>query len=529
MTSVSDSWVERIRMVPIPLDSLSKTLTADGNNGHAPAAVPATVQRHSRGSDSTATTAQQQHCLEFNIISMNMLAESYLSPRSHQGLPDRYANVAFDSSKRRKLLVDTFERFCNPRNFNSKNGNGGDDSSSSSSDEQKWDILALQELDLVQPDDDPILPAFQSWGYQVIRTPNDARKDCCAIAFDTTKFTLLKYEVVKFDDLATLYRSTATNNDNVKSTSSSSSSSSPELTGLVRSFLRRNCAIVAHLKSVDTMQSFIVASVHLYWNPGFEYVKLCQAKYLLDRVAEFATVDKEVDQTTTKLPMQDHTAVMLLPTVICGDMNSKPGSVVHGLFVKPCVDATDVAPWNYCWDHDGEIMYTEDQNIAKGGEDTSGVQDSVVKPDSDLINKRGQREIEDGLNGYTMNGFPDDFEMYCGFAVDDKTSIQSGRHEPCNPRNVHIDGDDEIDVTYDGLRSSLLSWNGLHKRTLDISSSSTDHRTTDDAATFDDDGLRASLAWSRLHQRNTPQDYQHSLPPLKIKYMLDYTLNRFTR
>ncbi len=488
MASASDSWVDRLRMVPILLDSPSKTMTTNGNNSHA----------------------AEQH-LEFNIVSMNMLAETYLSPRSHPGLPDRYANIVFDSSKRRKLLVDTFERFCSPRNLN--NNGGG------SSDEQKWDILALQELDLVQPEDDPILPAFQRWGYQVVRTPNDTRKDCCAIAFDKTKFILIKYEVVRFDDLATLHHSTATDND-VNSTSP------PELTGLVRSFLRRNCAIVAHLKSVDTLQSFIVASVHLYWNPGFEYVKLCQAKYLLDRVAEFAIVDKELDQT--KWPMQDHTAVMLLPTVICGDMNSKPGSVVHSLFVKPCVDATAVAPWKYFWDQDEAIMYTEDENIAKGGHDARVGQDSVVEPDSGLMNERGQREI-DGLNRHPMSGLSADFEMYCGFAVDETDSTQSGSHKPCTPQNIHTDRNDEIDVTHDVLRSSLLSWNGLHKRTMDISSSLTDHRTTNDAATFDDDGLIASLAWSRLHQRNTPQDYQHSLPPLKIKYMLDYTLNRFAR
>jgi mRNA deadenylase 3'-5' endonuclease subunit Ccr4 len=78
--------------------------------------------------------------LEFNIASLNILAESYLTPRSHPGLPEQYANVAFDTTKRRQLLLDTLERFCGP----SRSDNNKDDDVA-----RKWDILALQELDLI--------------------------------------------------------------------------------------------------------------------------------------------------------------------------------------------------------------------------------------------------------------------------------------------------------------------------------------------------------------------------------------------
>ena len=73
--------------------------------------------------------------LEFNIVSLNILAESYLTPRSHPGLPEQYANVAFDTTKRRQLLLDTLERFCGP----SRSDDDEDDAS------RKWDILALQD------------------------------------------------------------------------------------------------------------------------------------------------------------------------------------------------------------------------------------------------------------------------------------------------------------------------------------------------------------------------------------------------
>lgn len=117
--------------------------------------------------------------LEFNIATLNILAESYLTPRSHPGLPEQYANVAFDTTKRRLLLLDTLETFRGPPRRDNE-----DDASC------KWDILALQELDLIDMDD-PILPAFEKWGYRVIRTTTDQRKDCCAIAYDLNKFTLV--------------------------------------------------------------------------------------------------------------------------------------------------------------------------------------------------------------------------------------------------------------------------------------------------------------------------------------------------
>jgi hypothetical protein len=203
-------------------------------------------------------------------------------------------------------------------------------------------------------------------------------------------------------------------------------------------------------------------------------------------------------------------------------MNSKPGSVVHSLFVKPSVDARTVAPWNYFWDQDEEIMYTEEEKNSTR-DDENDRQDGVVAAKSDSTNERDDDQKK-GVNGYTMNGLP----SYCGLtaaAAADDSSCQGGTHEPTQ-QNHHLEAHVQIDAEYEGLRSSLLAWNGLHKRAMETSSPIL---PTDDATNIDDDGLKASLAWSKLHQRITPQDYQHSIPPLKIKYMLDYTLNRFTR
>ncbi|KAL7530412.1 hypothetical protein ACHAXR_003484, partial [Thalassiosira sp. AJA248-18] len=373
--------------------------------------------------------------------------------------------------------------------------------------------LALQELDLVQPDD-PILPAFESWGYQVVRTSTDQRKDCCAIAFDRSKFSLVDYEIVRFDDLATLQNNNnstdgnnnnTTLNDGYNNIRPSKKPNSPsELTGMVRSFLRRNCAVVAHLKSVETKQSLIVASVHLYWHPGYEYVKLCQAKYLLDRVAAFATDanTKNTDSATITINAntKDNAAV-----IICGDMNSKPESIVNNYFVKSHVDARTVAPWRYFWDKDNEDVYTEqadnnnfrEKNPYSGGDRKDG-QDPMIAVDHGLQAVGGDGSENEIIGGYVMNGLPADFTMYCG-------TIDSNNKT----------GDEERESKVKSTTSETID-------------ETKDAETNDDIIN-NDDGLKATLASRRLNNHITPQDYLHSTPPLPVKYMLDYTLNKFTR
>jgi hypothetical protein len=404
-------------------------------------------------------------CLEFNIASFNILAESYLSPRSHPGLPPSYADVAFDAHKRRRLLVHTLQRFCDP---------------STAAVDDKWDILALQELDLLS-DDEGILPALKSWGYEVVHTATDQRRDCCAIVFDKRKFRSVQWEAVKFDDLATLYaqqnheRGEDTKHsiqkgptfNNIKPNGTNS-----ELTGMVRSFLRRNCGVLAHLETLDSNKhSILVSSVHLYWHPGYEYVKLCQAKYLLDRAHAMATKSNEER----------------IPTIICGDMNSKPGSIVHQYFVKGSVDARSVAPWHYFWDGDNEVMYSEDDDRLDG-------QDAVDTSFCDTHSDSVDRNSNEGGNFRLEEQF-----QFCQLIGDDT----------------------DVKRTADGTSQDNLDYNtntasdALNKNKEDISSNYHE--------------LQAALMSRRMNNHKSPQDYTHMTPTSSVKYMLDFTLNRFTR
>ena len=453
--SSSSSWVDQIRMIPVKSDNANNT------------ALPA----------SSTSSSDEPSRETFNIVSWNILAEQYLTPRSHPNLPKEYADVVFHKETRRQLLIDTLERFCSPTScFN----NDGDDDTTRQYN-NKWDVLALQELDLHQPTD-PIIPALESWGYTVVKTSSDQRRDCCAIAFDASKFKLVRMEVVQFDDLATMREgneseNNGTNNTWQKDTNKKitynnitpKTNTSSELTGLVRSFLRRNCALIVHLESIQSNESFIVTSAHLYWHPGYEYVKTCQSKYLLDRVHSMAT-------TTMASPAA--AAAERIPTIICGDMNSKPGSVVHQLFTQPHVDARMVAPWRYFWDEENEEIYSEDEEphstligYRKDGQDEIIIVDAMT--DLTINTPINSNSVE---GGYIMKGFPEEFMTFCTEIDSGDTTADSG-----NPRQ---------DINND---------------------------------------LKTALASRRLGTHFSPQDYQHLTSPIPVRYICDYTLNKFTR
>ena len=457
--SSSSSWVEQIRMIPTKPSTISSS-----------SSVGQQQQQH-----------QQQSVEEFNVVSWNILAEQYLTPRSHPNLPKEYADVVFNKETRRKLLIDTLQRFCSPQSF--------DDTTI----HDKWDVVALQELDLHQPAD-PIIPALEAWGYTVLKTTSDQRRDCCAIAFDASKFKMLQMEVVQFDDLATMRIPNSENgvsndhddksvpqgdeNGKKKITYNTikpkkNNPSSSELTGLVRSFLRRNCALITHLQSIQSNQSFIVTSAHLYWHPGYEYVKTCQTKYLLDRVYSMATKEKTSSNNSINNSDADNEGI---PTIICGDMNSKPGSIVHQLFARSSVDARTVAPWRYFWDEENEEMYTE--------EDTSGDrkdgQDKVIVDEMAKLSVHGKTSSSDSVGGYMMERLSSEFMNHC-------------------PEIDSISG------------KAACSFEAPKE---DISSNYKDLKTT--------------LAARRKTTHVSPQDYQHLTSPIPVRYVCDYTLNKFT-
>ena len=70
------------------------------------------------------------------------------------------------------------------------------------------------------------------------------------------------------------------------------------------------------------------------------------------------TVAADVGTSMSTLATNNHGIPSI---IICGDINSKPGIIVHRLFVEHHVDARTVAPWRYFWDRDSEEVYTEEE------------------------------------------------------------------------------------------------------------------------------------------------------------------------
>lgn len=228
---------------------------------------------------------------QVRIVSWNILAESYCTRRSHRQLPSLYQHCVFSPHLRRALLCQTLQRFCH--------------------EQLHVDVLCLQEVDM-----ENVLDSSME-GYDSVLTPttkggsgSGGRVDACAIYFRKENWRLVDQELVRLDDLATLGRQPFSTESNLQ--------------GLSTSFLRRNVAILCRLEHVRTKQRMVVCNAHLYWNPEYNYVKLCQVVLVVQRARQFAGNDG---------------------IVFCGDLNSPPHSHVHEYLTKGVVNAKEVAPW----------------------------------------------------------------------------------------------------------------------------------------------------------------------------------------
>ena len=481
----------------------------------------------------------------FNILSFNVLAESYLTPRSHPGLPPHHAEVAFHPPKRREVLVQTLQRFAGKCKGRATEPKKGEEDAEKLVDADRFDILCLQEVDLP----DLIFPLMANWGYGCVhaldhyasvpssdgaRNGDDAnsanvsnqttaktkpsrgkarpkpKSDTCAIFYSTDRFRLVASQIVEFDDLA---GGPALGKDEPPRTKSGigrarrgrGGAPTQALSGMIQSYRRRNRAVVAVLEVVEDgthetdgkssvgtqsrrRRRICVSNGHLYWHPGYEYVKLSQAKYWTQKVEEFAMQHAgNVEGNGDK-----HGRV---PVLLCGDLNSKPGSAVHTFLTEGTVDARTVAPWNpkYYDSLDADVAElevadkkgsrkkagkTRGEGSVRMLKDPHSEDDPVVPLDDD----------EDGIgnNDGTNDG--------CADNTDDVTDAVQNLKLKCEGRKVG--GADADDYT----AMALTPGNGLQK-------------------------IKAPIYRSKEIHDTTPQANGDSTP----RYLCDYTLNRFTR
>lgn len=183
------------------------------------------------------------------------------------------------------------------------------------------DFICLQEVD--------VKVALQTLkpSYTRLLTPTghgrrgDTRVDACCIFYRTNTWDLSEMQIVDMDDLATLLSEEASRMENA-----SQQVKSTMYQEYQKSFRRNNYGIVAKFKNRSSGKCVVVVNTHLYWDPAFEYVKLCQAHYLATRVEDFCSNDG--NET---------------PAVLwCGDLNSQSGGLVHTYLTQGSMNTNNV-------------------------------------------------------------------------------------------------------------------------------------------------------------------------------------------
>jgi mRNA deadenylase 3'-5' endonuclease subunit Ccr4 len=271
----SSSWVNRLRFISIENCMNGGEIDSRPISGTA---LPTTI----------------------SILSWNVLAEAYCSRYSQVQLPPQFQKVVFNAAKRKARILQVLEQLCT---------------------DESLDVLCLQEVDIPE-----IREKMISLGYiDYVETPRTVgggaggRTDGCAVyvrncsqlageskpvqrrdsatnELDSCSnkdsdsigdkvsspmfWQMVDSEIVRLDDLATLSTTTSTTEPNEMKTPTQSgadklkSNSCLNIQGIQTSFLRRNMALIVRLRNTVTQETIVIANAHLYWNPGFEYVKV---------------------------------------------------------------------------------------------------------------------------------------------------------------------------------------------------------------------------------------------------------------
>ena len=226
--------------------------------------------------------------VSFRVVSWNSLADQYIGYQQNDRPQVDWG--VFDPSHRHRLLGKAFQRFVDlDIDF----------------------IICLQEVDfsiarevLVDRNSYTRLLTPTGYGRGDPRTPptshgrSNTRPDASCIFYKSSAWSLVDQEkVVCFNDLA---------------------GKDPE-SAFSKSFLTGNFGIIALFEHrLVPSHKVMVCNSHLFWDPKYEYVKLCQMHYLC----------LKIEKRLKKLGSAN------IPVLIAGDFNSKPGGLVHSYLSK---------------------------------------------------------------------------------------------------------------------------------------------------------------------------------------------------
>lgn len=153
--------------------------------------------------------------------------------------------------------------------------------------------------------------------------------DGCATFYKTTRFRLIDQDLVE-------YNQKAIQRPDFKKTADIFN----------RVMNKDHVAVFAMLEDKSTNERLLVANSHIHWDPSDADVKLVQVGVLMDEIQRFAKkhLAPSADSKGPTYPSPDK-----LPTIICGDYNSSPGSGVYEFFSKGTIqqDHTDFGNYSY--------------------------------------------------------------------------------------------------------------------------------------------------------------------------------------
>ncbi|KAF8588647.1 hypothetical protein K439DRAFT_1334624 [Ramaria rubella] len=200
------------------------------------------------------------------------------------------------------------------------------------------DFLCLQEVDVAQYED-YFIPHLSAQDYEGVywpksraRTMGDTerrRVDGCATFFKASKYQLVEKQLIEFNQVA-LQRPDFKKTDDMFN----------------RVLTKDHIAVVALLESRATGSRLVVANVHIHWDPEYRDVKLVQTALLMDELQKisdrFARLPPRIPphlqaEDPTCPPPPTYSDGSKIPTIVCGDFNSIPGSGVYDFLANGTV------------------------------------------------------------------------------------------------------------------------------------------------------------------------------------------------
>ena len=164
-------------------------------------------------------------------------------------------------------------------------------------------IICFQEMNHIE---DYYEEKLKELGFQLIRNKQESKlkNHEIAIAIKTSQYTLLDFELINLNDVASLY-----DND-------------PD-------FKKDNQAMLCLLRHSKTQKNIVVGNARLHWNPEYDYVKFAQAHFVVDKTAEYMRMNGVRSGSFSE---KTQTISNALPLILCGDFNALPVSSALSAF-----------------------------------------------------------------------------------------------------------------------------------------------------------------------------------------------------